>query len=137
MRGRNISFQGWNARTPMTVDATDPYAAAVCDGCAFWVRHRDLKKDMQYRGGISPVWTGMLLCSKCYDVPNPAPQFSRLTLFPDPVPVLNPRPEVPTPTLSGYNYWVDSNGDYVNLVDSNDTWGGDYVQTISDWEMIA
>ncbi len=123
-------------RAPVVIDPTNPRAVAACDGCGFPTMHHKLVKRMAYRGGSVPVWDGMLVCGVCDDVPNTAPQFSRLTLLPDPVPVLNPRPDVPTPSLSGYGYWVDSNGDYVNTVDSNDTWGGEYVQTISDWEML-
>ena len=134
--GGNLSFRGRKARQPMTVDASDPYAMGVCDGCSFWVPHRTLAKHMVYRGGTSPVWDGMLVCAVCDDVPNPAPQFSRLVLEPDPVPVLFPRPEASTGNYSGYAYWVDDSGDYVNTVGDDDTWGGEFVQTTSDWEMI-
>lgn len=129
----NLSFRGWNARTPLVIDPQDPAAVGVCDGCSFWVSHRDLRKHIVYRGGSVPVWDGLLFCTKCDDVPNPAPQFSRLALQPDPVPVLNPRPE--TTVNSGYAYWVDSSGNYVNLVGDGDTWGGEFVQTVSDWQM--
>lgn len=133
--GKNISFKGWNARTPLKIDPADPCAVGVCDGCTFWVNHKDLQKHLVYRGGPVPEWDGMLFCSKCMDVPNPAPQFSRLTLLPDPVPVLNPRLE--QQTNSGYGYWVDDSGNYVNTLSDDDTWGGQYVQTISDWEMTT
>lgn len=127
--GTNLSFKGWRSRTPLVIDATDPYAVGVCDGCGFWVNHKSLLRHLVYRGGTVPVWDGLLFCSKCDDVPNPAPQFSRLTLFPDPVPVENPRVE---PTInSGYGYWVDNNGNYVNLVADDDTWGGEFVVTIT------
>lgn len=72
----------------------------------------------------------MLVCSKCYDVPNPAPQFSRLTLQPDPVPVLNPRPDVPTPAPSGYGYLVTETGVMFNTLTDEDTWGGEFIETI-------
>ena len=137
MSRANLSFGGWHARTPLVIDPSDPRAVAVCDGCSFWVNRKDLSEHMVYRGGATPVWDGMLFCSKCMDVPNPAPQFSRLTLAPDPVPVLNPRVETSNAANTGYAYWVDSNGDYVNTVGDDDTWGGQFVQTTSDWEMIA
>lgn len=130
----NISFSGWKARTALKIDPKDPYAVGVCDGCGWWVNHRDLQQHMAYRGGTSPVWDGLLFCSKCMDVPNPAPQFSRLTLMPDPVPVLNPRTEAQT--SSSYGYWVDDSGEYVNTLSDDDTWGGYYVQTVSDWELV-
>jgi hypothetical protein len=131
----NLSFRGWNARDPIVIDPHDPRGMGVCDGCSFWQNHRSLRKHMVYRGGISPVWDGMLFCAKCYDVPNPAPQFSRLTLYPDPVPLLNPRPQVPAPDNGGYAYWVTEDGKFVNTLTDEDTWGGEFVQTISDWEM--
>jgi hypothetical protein len=116
-------------RKAYVIDATDPRGMGVCDGCGFWQNHKDLRKHMAYRGGSVPVWDGFLVCDSCYDVPNPAPQFKRLVLPPDPVPLEMPRPEVPMPTLSGYAYWVTESGDYVNTLDSTLTWGGDYVQT--------
>lgn len=124
----NLSFKGWHARTPLVIDPNDPRAVGVCDGCAFWVRHIDLQKHMQYRGGTVPVWDGLLFCSKCMDVPNPAPQFSRLALLPDPVPVLNPRPE--QQTNSGFGYMTTETGDYATTLGNEDTWGGEFGITI-------
>lgn len=117
-------------RKPLVIEPRDPRAVGVCDGCGFWVNHKDLRKHMAYRGGSTPVWDGLLVCDTCYDVPNQAPQFKRLVLNPDPVPVENPRPETPLPTLSGYAYWVTESGDYINTIDSSLTWGGQYVQTL-------
>lgn len=125
----NLSFKGWKARQPMTVDPNDPRAMAVCDGCAFWVPHHTLVKHMVYRGGAVPVWDGLLVCQRCDDVPNPAPQFSRLRLDPDPVPVLNPRVESPIPN-SGFGYLVTETGEYLNTLTDDDTWGGEFVITI-------
>lgn len=122
---RNIERR---ARTPLIIDPTDPHAVGVCDYCSFWVLHKDLKKALEYRGGSVPVWNGMLVCTKCYDIPNPAPQFKRMALPPDPVPVQNPRVE--QTVNSGYGYWVTEDGDYVNTVPDEDTWGGEYVVTI-------
>lgn len=120
------------ARTPLIIDVNDPRAVAACDGCGFLVNHKDLKKDMQYRGGSTPVWTGFLVCTKCLDVPNQAPQFKRITLPPDPVPVENPRPDVPTPTYSGFKYWVDDSGRYITVRPGDDAWGNEYVQTVTN-----
>lgn len=119
------------ARTPLVIDANDPKAVGVCDGCGWWVNHSSLLKQMEYRGGSTPVWNGFLVCTKCYDVPNEAPQFKRLVLPPDPVPVLNPRVE--QATNSGYGYLITSDsGDpiYLNTLDSTLTWGGEYIITI-------
>lgn len=126
--GNNLSFRGWNARTPLVIDPQDPRAVGVCDGCGWWLNHQGLRKHMVYRGGAVPVWDGMLFCSKCDDVPNPAPQFSRLVLAPDPVPVLNPRVE--QQTNSGFGYLVTETGEYFNTLTDADTWGGEFIITI-------
>lgn len=87
-----------------------------------------MKQHMQYRGGSTPVWDGFLVCNVCYDVPNEAPQFKRLVLPPDPVPVLNPRVE--GQTNSGFGYWVTESGDYVTTLPGTDQWFNEYVATI-------
>lgn len=130
MTVRNVQ---WHARTPLIIDPNDPHAVGVCDYCSFWVNHRDLKKAMEYRGGSVPVWNGFLVCTKCYDVPNQAPQFRRQVLAPDPVPVLNPRVE--QQTNSGYGYLITNvSGDpvYLNTADNSLTWGGEYFQTVAN-----
>ncbi len=124
----NLSFRGWKVRSPLVIDPQDPRGVGVCDGCGFWVNHKDLRQHMAYRGGTSPVWDGLLVCATCDDVPNPAPQFSRLALQPDPVPFLNPRPEVQT--NSGFGYMVTENGDYATTIGDEDTWGGEIGITI-------
>lgn len=75
-------------------DMRDPQAAGQCDGCGFIVRYRDLQRQMEYRGGAAPVWTGTLVCGRCLNVPQP--YFSRQLLLPDPRPIMNPRPETAT-----------------------------------------
>ncbi len=129
----SISTLRRQPRDPIVIDPNDPHGMGVCDGCGFWQNYKNLRQHMQYRGGTTPVWDGLLVCAVCDDVPNPAPQFSRLTLFPDPVPFTNPRPEVQA--NSGFGYWVDDTGNFVNLVADVDTWGGEFVQTVSDWQM--
>lgn len=66
-------------------------AYALCDGCKFLTYHNDLREQMEYRGGTSPVGTGWLVCRNCYDTPNA--QFAPPLLKPDPVPTRNPRPD--------------------------------------------
>ena len=121
------------SREPIRIDFWNPEAVAVCDGCGVWINASSRVKHMQYRGGTVPQWDGMMVCAVCDDVPNPAPQFSRLTLAPDPVPIQYPRFESPQIAYTGYAYWVDDSGDYVNTLSSDDTWGGEFVQTTSDW----
>ena len=119
------------SRQPIEIDFWNPRAIGVCDGCGMWVNHDTLVKHMQYRGGTVPQWDGMMVCGVCDDVPNPAPQFSRLTLAPDPVPVQNPRPESSEITDTNFGYLVTQDGHYLNTLANNDsTWGGEFIITI-------
>lgn len=69
----------------------DPKAFALCDGCKFLTYRDDLREQMDYRGGTSPVGLGWLVCPTCYDTPNA--QLAPPILKPDPVPVYKPRPD--------------------------------------------
>ncbi len=82
---------------------SDPQAVGRCDYSGFIVAHRDLRKQMEYRGrGL--VWTGLWVHKKFLDVPN------KCNLIPfvgmDPVPIHHPRPSdflnpsyIPTVTI--------------------------------------
>lgn len=74
------------------VDPQHPTAFAICDRCGFQYNHRDLRFDVQWHGRHLQR-TGYLVCSTCQDVPNPT--LRPIVLPPDPVPILNPRPEKP------------------------------------------
>jgi len=98
-------------RAPIEINARDPKAVAVCDGCGMWTMHEHLVERREYRGGTSPVGTGLWVCGVCDDVPNP--YFSKLVLPPDPIPVDHPRPENlsldPEPmqfAISDYNTYI-------------------------------
>lgn len=69
----------------------DPVGFAICDGCGFAVMYSDLREKMEYRGGMTPVGTGLRVCGTCDDVPNN--YFQLQVLRPDPVPLQNPRPD--------------------------------------------
>lgn len=68
-----------------------PRAYALCDRCKHLTYRDELREQMEYRGGTSPVPTGLLVCPECYDTPNA--QFAPPLLKPDPVPVYMPRPD--------------------------------------------
>jgi hypothetical protein len=53
--------------------------------------HSDLRPDMQFRGGMTPVKTGLMVCGKCEDRPNA--YFQKQILRPDPPPLPHPRPD--------------------------------------------
>lgn len=106
------------ARTPVVIDANNPFGMAQCQGCSIWVHNKDLAKRMDYRGGSSPVWTGLWVCTLCLDVPNA--QFARPKVYRDPIalphPFIGSGWTVPgsTNSDSGYGYLVDQNGNYIS-----------------------
>ena len=72
------------------VDTTNPSAWGVCDRCANWFLLRDLRWQFQFAGpNLQNI--RLLVCERCYDTPQP--QLKPRILPPDPVPVLNARPE--------------------------------------------
>lgn len=72
------------------VDANNPRAFAVCDRCGFLYNHSDLRWQYDYRGR-NLANLRFLVCDTCYD--EPQPQLKPRILPPDPMPVLNARPE--------------------------------------------
>lgn len=71
-------------------DPSAPRGFGVCDGCGRWRNLRDLKKQMEWTGPRLS-WLGWLVCDECLD--KPQAQLRPIALPPDPVPLLNPRPE--------------------------------------------
>ena len=70
-------------------DPSNPRAWASCDRCADLVFRHALQAEVQWMGqSIKP--TGFLVCDRCFDIPNES--IRSITLPPDPVPVVNPRP---------------------------------------------
>jgi hypothetical protein len=78
------------------VDRTNPEASARCDRGGEIRKHHQLRREMIW-AGARLVWNGMLCCDKHIDVPNP--QDRLLVLRADPVPVENPRPDLPMTPL--------------------------------------
>lgn len=72
--------------------SADPHAGpwATCDGCGFVWNHPDLDWNREW-AGLQIVNKRTLVCPRCNDIPNEA--IRTLILPPDPIPVLNPRPE--------------------------------------------
>jgi len=71
--------------------ATSPRAFAVCDRCARWWNHQDLKWQYDYRGR-SLQNIRILVCETCYDTPQP--QLKPRIIPPDPLPIKNARTEL-------------------------------------------
>lgn len=74
------------------ISTKNPNALGVCDESGFVFNHKDLHKQMEWRGDAL-VWTGLLKGKPYLDVPceqNRPPKVGR-----DPIPVANPRPPIP------------------------------------------
>jgi hypothetical protein len=72
------------------VDATYPRAKALCDRCAQTWNHFQLRWQYQW---VGPKLQNLriLVCPECYDLPQP--NIRRIVIPPDPLPIMNPRPE--------------------------------------------
>jgi len=76
--------QSGRART----SATSPQVHAICDRCGFRYNHSDLRKQFDWRGAaLADIQ--LLVCPRCYDVPQQ--QLRAIVIPADPVPVQNPR----------------------------------------------
>jgi hypothetical protein len=67
-----------------------PQAFAVCDRCARWFNHVDLRWQFEYRGR-SLQNIRLLVCESCED--DPQPQLKPRIIPPDPIPIANARVE--------------------------------------------
>jgi len=68
----------------------NPRAFGVCDRCAIWYNHNQLRWQMDW-AGASLINKRILVCDTCYDTPQN--QLRAIILPADPVPVVNPRTE--------------------------------------------
>jgi hypothetical protein len=87
-------------------DPRNPRAFAICDRCALWYNHHQLKWQYDW-AGASLINKRILVCDTCYD--EPQNQLRAIVLPADPVPIINPRvepyawDEIDRRQLSGYN----------------------------------
>lgn len=101
---------------PVIVSRMGPKGVAVCDGCGLVVPYQSMSAQFDYRGGNSPVPTGLRVCTGCYDTPN---EQLRLQVFkPDPVPFRNPRPD----TADNTNILTETELVLVTQDDDNIIW---------------
>lgn len=105
----------WHPTGRARVRARSPQAQGVCDRCGMTFTHSDLRWQFQW-AGVQLQNLQILVCHKCLDVPQI--QLRTIILPPDPVPIMNPRPEqyqVESPsyvqTLTGVPFTLMS-GDY-------------------------
>lgn len=68
----------------------NPQAFGVCDRCALWYNHVNLKWQYDW-AGASLINKRILVCDTCYDTPQN--QLRAIVLPADPMPVVNPRTE--------------------------------------------
>jgi len=86
--------------------ARDPRAFAICDRCAIWYNHHQLKWQFDW-AGASLINKRILVCDTCYD--EPQNQLRAIVLPADPMPIINPRvepyawDEIDRRQVSGYN----------------------------------
>lgn len=72
------------------VNSRNPQAFGVCDRCAMWYNHADLRWQYDW-AGASLINKRILVCDTCYD--EPQQQLRAIALSADPIPVINPRTE--------------------------------------------
>lgn len=80
----------WRFTGRARVSASNPAAFAVCDRCGVWYNHNQLNWQFQF-AGLRLQNLKLLVCDRCLDVPQP--QLKARILPPDPVPIMNARPE--------------------------------------------
>jgi hypothetical protein len=72
----------------VNIDPTNPSSLGICDDSGFTFNHKDLVKQMEWRGN-NLVWTGLMVGKPYLDMPN---EQNRPPLVKDdPRPVKNPR----------------------------------------------
>jgi len=86
--------------------ARNPQAFAICDRCAIWYNHVNLRWQYDW-AGASLINKRILVCNTCYD--EPQQQLRAIIIPADPTPIVNPRvepyawDEIDRRQLSGYN----------------------------------
>ena len=73
-----------------TTSSTNPRAFAICDRCALWYNHDQLRWQYDW-AGASLINKRLLVCERCYDTPQE--QLRSIIIPADPVPIVNPRVE--------------------------------------------
>lgn len=74
----------------VTIDINNPEALGICDKTGFVFNRKDLVKQMAWQGNAL-VWTGAYVGKPYLD--KPSEQGRSPSLPPDPIPVVQPRPD--------------------------------------------
>ncbi len=72
------------------IDPFAPQALGICDRCGFQYNLRALRYQYQWAGDTM-INLHLRVCDRCHDVPQE--QLRIIRLPPDPLPVMDPRPE--------------------------------------------
>lgn len=81
----------WHQTGRASVNMRSPQAHGICDRCGFRYLRSQLVWDYQWNG-VKLQNLRQLVCTRtCADTPQPA--LKTIIIPPDPLPVLNPRPE--------------------------------------------
>lgn len=96
----------WRFHGQAEVNAESPRAFAICDRCSRLFNLYRLGWQFQF-AGPNLQNLRLLVCPDCMDVPQP--QLKPRIIPPDPMPVLNARPE--NYLIDDYDYRVTEDGD--------------------------
>lgn len=89
----------WHPTGRGRVSMRSPQALAICDDCRFTYNHVDLRWKVQW-SGVKLQNLRLLVCKTCWDVPQP--QLKTIVIPPDPLPVLNARPDDYAATIPNF-----------------------------------
>jgi len=101
---------GWADRAGQaTVDPQRPRAFGVCDDCGEWYNRHNLRDQYEWYGA-ELTDTHRRVCARCLS--KPQDQLRPILLPPDPVPIIDPRPEYPSvlQNQNGFSYYVGPQG---------------------------
>jgi hypothetical protein len=97
----------WRFHGRARVNSGSPEAFAACDRCSFWYARSDLAWQFEWRGNELKN-TQLLVCKRtCLDVPFE--HYRPIVVPPDPVPLMNPRPDQNMAVYDVSNNLLDTN----------------------------
>lgn len=88
----------WRPHGHVRVNSRLPAAAGRCDRCSMLYNWKDLRYQWQW-SGEKLINLRLLVCDECLDIPQP--QLRARILTPDPVPIINARPDFFAPSGVG------------------------------------
>lgn len=117
----------WHPTGRARVSMRSPKAFGICDSCGFTFQLAELAPQPFYAGPRIQL-KNFLKCKTCLDIPNPA--VKSITIPPDPLPVLNPRPEQYAVTVP--NFISTESGVNITTEDGNNLIWEDQTTPLPD-----